>query len=375
MSEHTLHFQGHASVADELEARILTIRDSLDYDAKRSELAAVEQKMSATDFWDDQTVAQKVVSEMKLLKAQTDPIKDATETLEEARLGLEMAKEAGDDELLAEADQQLFDLQKKMDKIELQSLLGGKHDHRDCFFSISAGDGGTEANDWAEMLLRMYLYFFEKQGWKVEELSKTYGTEVGVDHVTLHVKGPFVFGYLNCERGTHRLARVSPFNAQGKRQTSFATVDVTPEFEDTGDVEIPEKDLDITAFARSSGPGGQNVNKVASAIRLVYKPTGFMVVASSHRDQLQNKRQAMALLTAKLEQLEEEKREAEIAEASGGKLEHRGWGAQIRSYVLYDNRVKDHRTSYEIGNPQSVLDGDLSGFIDAELKRRRSEKG
>ncbi|MEM8756265.1 MAG: peptide chain release factor 2 [Planctomycetota bacterium] len=375
MAENDLHYQGHASVLADLEARIVTIRDSLDYDAKREDLAGVEEQMNAADFWDDQTAAQKVLGTMKLLKAQTDPIKEVTATLEDARVALEMAKEGDDAELLAEADQTLFDLAKRMDKVELQSLLGGKHDHRDCFFSISAGDGGTEANDWAEMLLRMYLYYFEKQGWKVEELSKTFGTEVGIDSVTLHVKGPFVFGYLNCERGTHRLARVSPFNAQGKRQTSFATVDVTPEFEESGDVEIPEKDLEITAFARSSGPGGQNVNKVASAIRLVHKPSGFMVVASSHRDQLQNRRQAMALLTAKLEQMEEERREAEIAEAAGGKLEHRGWGAQIRSYVLYDNRVKDHRTNFEIGNPQTVLDGELSGFIDAELQRRRAEKG
>lgn len=331
--------------------------------------------MGSDGFWNDQTAAQAVVAEMKLLRAQTEPIRKAWESLEEARLALEMSKEAGDADLLAEADQKLFELRKSMDKIELQSLLGGTHDHRNCFFTISAGDGGTEANDWAEMLLRMYLYYFERQGWKIDEVSKTYGTEVGVDHVTLRVEGPFAFGYLNCERGTHRLARVSPFNAQGKRQTSFATVEVTPEFDAAGDVEIPDKDLEVTAFARSSGPGGQNVNKVASAIRLVHKPTGFMVVASSHRDQGQNKAQAMSLLLARLQQLADEKREAEIAEAAGGKLEHRGWGAQIRSYVIYDNRVKDHRTGYEIGNPQTVLDGDISGFIDAELKRRRSEKG
>ena len=328
--------------------------------------------MGAADFWDDQDRAQKIVAELKTIKAQTDPLKAVHEEFDDAKLAYEMSREGGDDELLSEADEALFHLMTRMDKIELQSLLSGKHDHRDCFFTINAGDGGTEANDWAEMMLRMYLYFFEQMGWSVEEVAKTYGTEVGIDGVTLHVKGPFAIGNLNCERGTHRLARVSPFNAQGKRQTSFASVEVTPEFDEVK-LEIPEKDLEITAFARSSGPGGQNVNKVASAIRLVHKPTRIMVVSSTQRDQFQNKRQAMQLLAAQLEQLAEEKREAEIAEAAGGKLDHKGWGAQIRSYVLYDNRVKDHRTGHE-ANPTDVLDGKLGPFIDAELKRRRSQK-
>ncbi len=329
--------------------------------------------MGAEGFWNDQDAAQKIVGQLKVIKAQIAPVTDVADELEEAALAYEMAKEEGDEELLLEADEALHKLVKKMDRVELQSLLSGKHDHRNCFFTIHAGDGGTEANDWADMLLRMYLYYFERMRWKVEELEKSFGTEVGIDSVTLHVKGPFAFGYLNCERGAHRLARVSPFNSQGKRQTSFATVEVTPEFEESN-FEIPEKDLEFTFFARSSGPGGQNVNKVASACRIVHKPTGFMVVASTYREQPQNKRQAMTLLQARLEQLEEEKRAAEIKDASGGDLA-RGWGTQIRSYVLYDNRVKDHRTSHEHSNPTVVLAGELDGFINAELQRRRAVKG
>lgn len=327
--------------------------------------------MGEATFWDDPDTAQKTVAELKVIKAQIAPLDKVVEAFEEAQVAYEMAREGDDKDLLAEADQALYELQESMDKVEMQSLLSGKHDHRNCYFTIHAGDGGTEANDWAEMLFRMYLYYFENMGFKVEEVSKGYGVETGIDHITLHIKGPFAFGYLNCERGTHRLARVSPFNAQGKRQTSFATVDVTPEFEDM-DVQIPDKDLEITFFARSSGPGGQNVNKVASACRVVHKPTGLMYVASSHRDQPQNKAQALTLLQAKLEQMEEEKRNAEIKEAAGGDL-NRGWGTQIRSYVLYDNRVKDHRTNVE-GNPTDVLNGKIDKFIDAELKRRRSQK-
>lgn len=328
--------------------------------------------MGAADFWNNPKAAQKTIDELKILRAQVEPLETLIREFEDASVGYQLSREGGDRELLEEVDGTLHRLQGDMERVEQQSLLSGKHDHRSCFVTIQAGAGGAEAEDWAGMLERMYLYYWNTMGWKPEELHRSAGAEAGISEVGYRLEGPFAYGYMSCERGAHRLARVSPFNAEGKRQTSFATVDVTPEFEET-DLEIPAKDLEIVPFVRASGPGGQNVNKVATAVRVTHVPTGIQVVASTFRDQPQNRKQALSVLRGKLELLEEERRAAEIAAATGGKVA-RDWGTQIRSYVFYDNRVKDHRTGHETGNPQHVLDGHMEGFVDAELKRRRSER-
>ena len=359
-----------------LKIRYNDLAASLKIAEKTARLKELEAKMEDASFWDSQEKAKEVVAELKPIKLRVDPANAVAAKIDDLALLYEMACEANDDASKQEADAMIDPLLADLDKLETSALLGGKYDANSCFLTLQAGAGGTEAEDWCGMLLRMYIYYCENMGWKMTELEKN-DTEVGIKDIVIHIEGPMAYGYLSAERGTHRLARVSPFNAEGKRQTSFCTIDVTPEFPESDEDIINPLYLETIPFVRASGPGGQNVNKVATAIRLVYKTPQMaepiMVVCSGQRKQEQNKKQAMSILTGKLELLEEERKRSEKDAASGGAVQ-RGWGSQIRSYVFYDNRVKDHRSNYEESNPPAVLNGRLQGFIEAELRRRANER-
>jgi peptide chain release factor 2 len=314
-------------------------------------------------FWDDPRVAQQVMQRLSKLKAEIARWRGVQSRINDA---LELAQ-IGDDSLADELTGEVDSLHKAVDDLSFQAMMSGRYDDEDVIFSIHAGAGGTEAQDWVAMLLRMYLRWAETRGMKAEILDQTEGEEAGIKSVTLSIKGDYAFGYLQSERGVHRLVRISPFDANKRRHTSFALVEVIPDVQGDIDIEIDENDLEID-FYRSSGAGGQHVQKNSTAVRLVHKPSGLVVTCQNERSQAQNKERAMQVLRARLFDLERRKQEEELARLKG-KHVNVNFGSQIRSYVLHPYQmVKDHRTEYETGNTGAVLDGYLDEFMDAYLR-------
>lgn len=329
--------------------------------------------MGQPGFWDNPDKAQKIVSQLSALKSIVNPVENADASITDLTDLFELAEEEKDEETLLSLASDIQSLQKQCDQIELAGTLSGPDDMFDCFFSIHAGAGGTESCDWASILLRMYTRYFDDNKYKYEELDLTPGEEAGIRSITLKVSGPFAFGKLSCESGVHRLVRISPFDSQSRRHTSFTAVDVIPDAGDDVDLEIDEKDIRLDYY-RASGAGGQHVNKTSSAVRITHFPTGIVVQCQNDRSQHKNKAEAMKMLKARLYMLEKQKRDNELAKLYGNKGEI-AWGNQIRSYVMQPYQmVKDHRTDYQSGNVQAVMDGDIEQFIDSYLKFRAEKK-
>ncbi|GEL08016.1 peptide chain release factor 2 [Salisediminibacterium halotolerans] len=325
--------------------------------------------MATPSFWDDQTEAQKVIGETNALKEMTQTYRKLEEELENLEISFQLVEEEGDEELAAEMEAQLKTLIKEVNAFELQLLLSGPYDKNNAILEIHPGAGGTESQDWASMLLRMYTRFAESMNFQVDTLDYLPGDEAGVKSVVLQISGPNAYGYLKAEKGVHRLVRISPFDSSGRRHTSFASCEVMPELDDNVEVTINSDDLRIDTF-RSSGAGGQHVNTTDSAVRITHLPTNTVVSCQSERSQLKNREKAMKALRSKLHQLELQKQQEEADEIRGEQSDI-GWGSQIRSYVFHPyNMVKDHRTNYEVGNTEAVMDGKLMPFIDAYLRKQ-----
>jgi len=346
-----------------------------DVDNKKKLIDELTLKMSGAGFWDNTEQSTKVVKQLKGLKAAVEPWEQASKKYQEL-LEYSGILRQEDAELSAELSRDIDALSAQLDKLEFQTLLGGELDPNSAILSINAGAGGTESCDWVSMLLRMYMRFSESHGYEVKTLDILSGEEAGIKNVTILISGEYAYGYLKAERGVHRLVRISPFDANKRRHTSFASVDVIPEVEDDLEVKIEEKDLSIDTY-RSSGAGGQNVQKTDSAVRITHVPTGIVAQCQNERSQYQNKQTAMKVLKARIYELERQKKEQELLKTYGGQKKKIEWGSQIRSYVLHPyTLVKDHRTEHETGDANKVLGGALDEFIEEYLKMQKlQDKG
>ncbi len=354
-----------------LDATLTTVERVLDVDALKTRIEKLEQDASDPNLWDDQTRAQKVTSELSHTQGELRRVQGLRGRLDDLPVLYELAAEeqgAGGSDALAEADAELKALQADIEAMEVRTLLSGEYDEREAVVNIRSGAGGVDAADWAEMLMRMYIRWAEQHSYPVEVFDTSYAEEAGIKSATFVVHAPFAYGNLSVEQGTHRLVRISPFDNQSRRQTSFAEVEVLPVVETTDHIEIPEIDIRVDVY-RSSGPGGQSVNTTDSAVRLTHIPTGIVVTCQNEKSQLQNKVSAMRVLQAKLleRKRQEERAELDALKGDGGS----SWGNQMRSYVLHPYQmVKDLRTDYEVGNPAAVLDGDIDGFLEAGIRWR-----
>ena len=338
-----------------------------DIASREQEIVELEKKSVAPDFWTDQNQARSVMRRLAAQKRTVEQWRSLEKQTNDIAELIKLAAEEADSSFSEEISTDIGNLTELLDKLELELAFGGEYDSRNAILQIHAGAGGTESQDWAEMLLRMYLRWAERRGYKAEILDESRGEEVGIKNVTVGISGEYAFGYLKSEHGVHRLVRLSPFDSDHARHTSFVLVEVMPEAEENVDVKIAQEDLKIDTF-RSSGAGGQNVQKVSSAVRITHLPTGIVVTCQTERSQLQNKAIAIKILYSRILEMELEKQAEERAKLKGKRIEA-GWGNQIRSYVLHPYKmVKDHRTDHETSNTEAVLNGELDGFITAYLR-------
>ena len=343
------------------------LKASLELDRKKARMEELEAKMEEPDFWSDPEKAQDITRELKGMKDTVEAFAGLESTMDDAYTMIEMGYEENDASLIPEIEEMIREFRETFEQMRIKTLLSGEYDSNNAIVTLHAGAGGTESCDWAGMLYRMYTKWAESHGYKTEVLDYLDGEEAGIKSITFEVKGENAYGYLRSEKGVHRLVRISPFNAAGKRQTSFASCDVMPDIEEDLSVEIADEDIRIDTY-RSSGAGGQHINKTDSAIRITHIPTGVVVQCQNERSQHKNKEKAMQMLKAKLYLIKEQENREKLSDIRG-EVSDNGWGNQIRSYVLQPyTMVKDHRTGEESGNVQSVLDGNLDQFMNAYLR-------